>query len=1041
MATTEAETSHNEHVSPGGTGYDGFISYSHAADDLLAPRLQSGLQRFAKPWWKRRALRIFRDESSLSANPHLWSSITDALDQSSWFVLLLSREAAASPWVNNEVEYWLANRDPDRIIPVLTDGDFAWSGNEFVSDAAPPTLQGAFGDEPRWVDLRFAATEEQLDLQNPQFSAAVADIASAIRGVPKDELESEEVRQHRRTVRTAWGAGIALLILVVLASATAVYAIGQQNRANGLAQLEAAAREEAVAAAEAEAVARDLADANAAEATSNAAIARSRELAASAVNVLDEDPELSILLALQSIDATPPGAAASPVGVLALREALQEHRLLNRFTGLSGSVYAQISADGSTVYVSSEVDRSVTALDSRSGAEQWTYHDPTTIDGFAEVVVSPDDSLVAVSIDDLSVCVLCPEFEVGRPLVDDDSVPVDETGNDAHPARVVVLDAETGDVVQILVPGACPLNVLQGFTPDGRSLVVGTGTEACFADPEASYSTLFDTMTWEEGPRLNLEGFFGEGVTFSADGSRVLIHDMFGTGISELRSFPELELINQLPPSSVAVLDPTGEVAVIDAPDVSTRRRLLVHAATGERISYLELDDFLTGDKVRFSSDGSLVAVSTRSHDYVFDAATAERLVDLGNAGATGTMSFTADGSRLATAHLAEVRVWDLAGDVVGTETPLTVQGAPAKWINPNQVVDGGQLAVRVIVSDGPTGGEDATVTLILDPDTGSTIEQIAGDSAQLADGRFVVAQRTLGTDDRLIGPLVVADPVSGEAIELDDCVAALDDLLAGAEVDCPGPFFAWTEYDRNPVVVSADSSSFVASSYAPDPFSPEGSVRMVRVWDAATLEVRSEFEIADGPVLAAGPSWVAAEGDPVVIYDIDSGAVVAEFEIENPVVSMAATSDGSLLFVGDAGGVVLAIDTTTWEPVAAWQAHEAFLRGLAVSPDDTRLVTTGQDNLVKVWDISGLTAGASPAGPPPLLDRIPAYFPSDAAWLSSDRLAVFLATDAGYLKVSLNVDDVVTEVAQRLTRGFTVGECLTYQIDPCPTLEDLQNS
>ena len=31
--------------------YDGFISYSHAADGLLAPRLQSALKRFAKPWW------------------------------------------------------------------------------------------------------------------------------------------------------------------------------------------------------------------------------------------------------------------------------------------------------------------------------------------------------------------------------------------------------------------------------------------------------------------------------------------------------------------------------------------------------------------------------------------------------------------------------------------------------------------------------------------------------------------------------------------------------------------------------------------------------------------------------------------------------------------------------------------------------------------------------------------------------------------------------------------------------------------------------
>jgi hypothetical protein len=63
---------------PSDNQYDGFISYSHAADDLLAPRLQAGLQRFAKPWWKRRALRVFRDESSLAANPHLWSSITEA---------------------------------------------------------------------------------------------------------------------------------------------------------------------------------------------------------------------------------------------------------------------------------------------------------------------------------------------------------------------------------------------------------------------------------------------------------------------------------------------------------------------------------------------------------------------------------------------------------------------------------------------------------------------------------------------------------------------------------------------------------------------------------------------------------------------------------------------------------------------------------------------------------------------------------------------------------------------------------------------------
>jgi hypothetical protein len=290
--------------------YDGFISYSHAADDLLAPHLQAGLQRFAKPWWKRRALRIFRDEASLSANPHLWSSITDALDQSDWFVLLLSPDAAESPWVNNEVEYWLEHRDADRIIPVVTGGEFTWSESDIdlESTAAPPALYGAFSDEPRWVDLRFARTDEQLDLNNPRFSAAVADIASAIRGVPKDELESEEVLQHRRTVRTAWAAGGALLLLALVAGAAAIYAIDQRNEteqqriiaeenaAEADAQRDIAEENESVAeaAAAAEAEARR-------EAERSALLAGSNELALRAEKEIPVDAERAMLLAIEAI--------------------------------------------------------------------------------------------------------------------------------------------------------------------------------------------------------------------------------------------------------------------------------------------------------------------------------------------------------------------------------------------------------------------------------------------------------------------------------------------------------------------------------------------------------------------------------------------------------------------------------------------------------------------------------------------------------------------------------------------------------------------
>jgi hypothetical protein len=54
----------------GAMKYDAFISYSHAADGALAPALQRGLHRLAKPWY---ALRVYRDETNLAADPGMWT--------------------------------------------------------------------------------------------------------------------------------------------------------------------------------------------------------------------------------------------------------------------------------------------------------------------------------------------------------------------------------------------------------------------------------------------------------------------------------------------------------------------------------------------------------------------------------------------------------------------------------------------------------------------------------------------------------------------------------------------------------------------------------------------------------------------------------------------------------------------------------------------------------------------------------------------------------------------------------------------------------
>src|SRR5215467_7689710 len=113
--------------------FHAFLSYSHAGDGALAPAIQSGLQRFAKPWNRLRAVRLFRDKTGMTANPGLWSTIVTALNSSRYFVLLASPDAAKSHWVNKEVEHWLAEKPAENILIALTDGEIAWDAkvNDF----------------------------------------------------------------------------------------------------------------------------------------------------------------------------------------------------------------------------------------------------------------------------------------------------------------------------------------------------------------------------------------------------------------------------------------------------------------------------------------------------------------------------------------------------------------------------------------------------------------------------------------------------------------------------------------------------------------------------------------------------------------------------------------------------------------------------------------------------------------------------------------------------------------------------------------------
>jgi WD40 repeat protein len=202
--------------------YDVFISYAHATDTSTAEALHHGLQSFAKPWHRRRAVRIFRDTATLAANPALWPTIENAIKSSRFLLLLASTAAAESTWITRELQTFLTVTGTSRLLIVLVDGTIAWDqdANDFDWDstsALPSCLRGAFESEPLYVDLRPLKTAPDPGARASHLTYAVATLSAAVRGVAKDDLIGEDLRLHRKAMWLARAVAIALALLATAA--------------------------------------------------------------------------------------------------------------------------------------------------------------------------------------------------------------------------------------------------------------------------------------------------------------------------------------------------------------------------------------------------------------------------------------------------------------------------------------------------------------------------------------------------------------------------------------------------------------------------------------------------------------------------------------------------------------------------------------------------------------------------------------------------------------------------------------------------------
>ncbi|MGA2075907.1 MAG: hypothetical protein ABSH52_20655 [Terriglobia bacterium] len=877
--------------------YKAFVSYSHAADGKLAPAIQSALQSFAKPWYKLRAIRLFRDKTTLAMTPKLWPSIRAALDASEFFLLLASVESGRSEWVQREVEHWLRFRAPDKLLIIVTGSsplaaedaslDFHWIQENLL----PPPLMHQLPEEPLYLDLRWLKSDEQLSARNPRFLEEIAGLSATLTGRPKDELIGTDVREHRRVRRLAWSAAILLALLTVASLMAALIAAWQRDRG------------------------------------------RARELVSASILSEGSDPEFAVLSAATAVAATWPwGHSVLPAAEQRLHDAILASHLRMSLSGhnrpLTGVAW---SPDGKRVATGSE-DATAKVWDLQTGNKLLT------LGGGESLAWAPDGKRLATGNRDATAKVW--DAETGKLLF---TLSGDERGArsmawspDAKRLATVSLDQRVAEVWDVAA-GKKLLTLsgeIQGFlsvtwSPDGRRLATGDGDS--------------NAKVWDAGTGkllLTLSGHSQpvESVAWSPNGR----HLATGSGDKTAKVWDadrgtELLTLSGHQSNIYGVAWSADGAWLATASGDHTAK--VWDARTGKEL--LSLDHWrpvslVTWSPLQTSNDQRLLTGSAASA-HVWDAGTSELLTLSHRRDFFRSVAWSPDGKRLGTGSFDQTaRVWD-----VTTGNQLLALRGHSPLAHETRT---------------PWDSEAALEQLTLDARGFVFSVAWSSDGTRMATGSMDNTAKVwdAGTGKALLTVGGHHGPVSSVALSPNrKCVSTGNWDFTATVYD--------TETGKELVTMRGHNGPVVSVAWSPDGkrLATGSGDSTPMVWDAKSGRKLLTLKGHEGSVLSV--AWspdgkrlvTGSVDDTAKVWDAGSGKELLSLNGHRAAVSSVAWSpDGRRLATGS-------VDTTTrvWDAEAGKElltltGQTSRVLSVAWSPDGKRLAAVSGDHTVQVYAV-----------------------------------------------------------------------------------------